>query len=83
MMYVEDYHDVVLYCTYSTYVPYSLSPYRVLNSDTASAAIAYGTISGCKRTRKSSGYCYIYGNGKRSSFNRSKEIGRASCRERV
>ena len=29
--------DVVLYCTYSTYVPYSLSPYRVLNSDTASA----------------------------------------------
>ena len=28
---------VVLYCTYSTYVPYSLSPYRVLNSDTASA----------------------------------------------
>ena len=29
--------SVVLYCTYSTYVPYSLSPYRVLNSDTASA----------------------------------------------
>ena len=28
---------VVLHCTYSTYVPYSLSPYRVLNSDTASA----------------------------------------------
>ena len=28
---------IVLYCTYSTYVPYSLSPYRVLNSDTASA----------------------------------------------
>ena len=28
---------VVLYCTYSTYVPYSLSPYRVLNSDIASA----------------------------------------------
>ena len=28
---------VVLYCTYNTYVPYSLSPYRVLNSDTASA----------------------------------------------
>ena len=28
---------VVLYCTYSTYVPYSLSPYRVLYSDTASA----------------------------------------------
>ena len=28
---------VVLYCTYSTYVPYSLSPYWVLNSDTASA----------------------------------------------
>ena len=33
-------HSVVLYCTYSTYVPYSLSPYRVLNSDTASAPLA-------------------------------------------
>ena len=31
------FNSVVLYCTYSTYVPYSLSPYRVLNSDTASA----------------------------------------------
>ena len=34
---VVDSTSVVLYCTYSTYVPYSLSPYRVLNSDTASA----------------------------------------------
>ena len=32
---------VVLYCTYSTYVPYSLSPYRVLNSDTASALTSF------------------------------------------
>ena len=32
---------VVLYCTYSTYVPHSLSPYRVLNSDTASAFTSF------------------------------------------
>ena len=32
---------VVLYCTYGTYVPYSLSPYRVLNSDTASALTSF------------------------------------------
>ena len=34
-------HIVVLYCTYSTYVPYSLSPYRILNPDTASAYTSF------------------------------------------
>ena len=36
---------IVLYCTYSTYVPYSLSPYPILNSDTASAFTSLSLFS--------------------------------------
>jgi hypothetical protein len=32
---------VALYCTYCTYVPYSLSPHRILNPDTASSVISF------------------------------------------
>jgi hypothetical protein len=32
---------VALYCTYCTYVPYSLSPYRFLNPDTASSVTSF------------------------------------------
>ena len=37
----RQHRSVVLYCTYSTYVSYSLSPYRILNPDTASAFTSF------------------------------------------